>query len=135
MSAEPTTAAYLIGIAAAAQVVAQPAGLPLTDVQLLAVTVGSGLMGGLGATLSALGEISIRHLAKRCIASGMVAPAIVAGFLFWRDLQPTLFQLWAISLVAGMAAWPGWALAKMLAPEWLKKKMGIAEASVGGEGD
>lgn len=114
MSAETSSAVYLIAAAAAAQVVAQPTEVPLGDLQLLAVTIGAGLMGGLVATLNAPEELSLRHLAKRCIASGMVAPALVAGVLLWSEAHPTLFQAVATSCISGMVAWPCWEISQPL---------------------
>lgn len=131
MSAETSTAAAMIAAAATAQVVAQPANVPLGEIQLLAVTIGAGLMGGLVATLNAPEEISLRHLAKRCVAAGMVAPALVAGALFWSETTPTLFQAVAASCISGMVAWPVWEmtppLLRKLLPAAARKWIGGAD--------
>lgn len=131
MSGESAGTAALIAATALAQVASQPVG-PLSDIQMLSVAVGSGLVGGFVATLMADEEISRRGLAKRMLASGMIAPALTLLALMWLGAHPTWLVVAAVSGPAGLFAWPIWELAPGLVRKYLPKAV---EKRLGGDGD
>jgi hypothetical protein len=100
-------------------------GPPLSDEQMLGVSIGAGLFGGLVATLQQGQQLSIRELGLRSVASAMSAPAIVAVMLWQLELTPRLFGVVAVAGVAGLIAWPMAQMVPKMVPklvrEWLAR--------------
>ncbi len=114
----------LMALAYTTTVAILPQG-PLSDEQMLGVSIGAGLFGGLVATLQQGQQLSIRELGLRSVASAMSAPAIVAVILWQLELTPRLFGVVAVAGIAGLVAWPLAQMVPKLVPklvrEWLSR--------------
>jgi hypothetical protein len=114
----------ILALAYTTTVAVAPQG-PLSDEQMLGVSIGAGLVGGLVATLSPGNQLSLRELGLRSLASAMSAPAIVAAMLWHLELTPRLFGVVAVAGVAGLLAWPLAQLVPKMVPklvrEWLTR--------------
>lgn len=99
---------YPIVVAATAQALATSSGEPLTDAQIIAITVASGLAGGFASTLNEKNPIATRQIIGRMIAAGAIVPAAVVGLFEWFEIHPTLLFVFAASAVSGIFAWPLW---------------------------
>ena len=114
----------LMALAYTTTVAVLPQG-PLSDEQMLGVSIGAGLFGGLVATLQQGQQLSIRELGLRSVASAMSAPAIVAVMLWQLELTPRLFGVVAVAGVAGLIAWPMAQMVPKMVPklvrEWLAR--------------
>lgn len=120
MAHDQTTIGLLLAGAALTQAAAAPQ-VPMSDQQVVVVAVSSGLIGGVVSTLMA--EVALanwREFIKRGLASGMIAPAIVAAAILYVLPAPTLLLVVAASGVAGLVAWPCAQLLPKLAPEALR---------------
>lgn len=116
-------AAHAIAVAlssATSLIAAAAPQVPMGDEQVIAVSIGAGLIGGLVSTLASDLALSNRELSKRMLASGMAAPAIVAGAITLWVPVPTLFVVFALSGIAGLIAWPISQVLPKLAPSLLK---------------
>lgn len=93
----------------------------MSDAQVLGVSVGAGLMGGVISTLAeATRETHWSEWVKRAAASGMVAPAIVVVAILNLLPDRTLLVVTATAGVAGLVAWPVSQLLPRLAPAALR---------------
>jgi len=108
-----TTSAYGVTIAAAPQV-------PMGDAQVLAVSIGSGLIGGLVSALVADVVLTPRELAKRMLASGMASGAMVAVAIVYTVSEPRLLLVAGMAMSAGLVAWPVSQMLPKLAPSILR---------------
>lgn len=107
------TSTYGVTIALAPQV-------PMTDLQVLSVSVGAGVIGGIGAALLSDDALTIRSVVKRMLASGMASGAMVAGAIIHFVPEPRLLAVGGLAMTAGLIAWPvSQALPKM-APALLR---------------
>jgi hypothetical protein len=93
------TAAYGATLAAAPQV-------PLNDLQVLAVGVGAGIVGGIGSALIADGTLTVRVVVSRMLASGMASGAMVAAYVIYWVPEPRLLAVGLAAMSAGLIAWP-----------------------------
>ena len=109
-----TVIAYAATVAAAPQV-------PLSDIQMVAISISAGLFGGVLMTVIEDADISKRGLIKRMLASAMAAPALLLAALEWSHREPYLLAVVAISGVAGLVAWPIATMLPKLAPKALKR--------------
>ena len=102
--------ALLLQAAAAPQVA-------MSDAQVLGVSVGCGLIGGVISTLAdATRDTHWSEWVKRAMASGMVAPALVVVAILQLFPERTLLLVTASAGVAGLVAWPVSQLLPKLAP-------------------
>lgn len=103
--------------------------VPMSDEQVVGISIGAGLIGGLVYTLVADGAMTARDLGKRSLASAMSAPAIVAVLLYKLQVEPRLFGVVAVAGIAGLSAWPLAQAIPKLAPQvfrdWLRKVLGV----------
>lgn len=98
--------------------------VPLSDVQILVLSVACGAIGGVVATLMSEDVITLRGMAMRGLASVLVAPGIVAVALIQSGLEPRLLTVAAAAGIAGMCAWPVAQLLPKLAPAKLREWFG-----------
>ena len=108
-----TIAVYGTTVAVAPQV-------PMSDSQVLVVSIGAGLVGGILSALISDGVLTAREVIKRMIASGMAAGAMVAGAIIYAIPEPRLLTVWGLALTAGLVAWPISQLLPKLAPAVLR---------------
>lgn len=103
---------------------------PLTELQVLLVSFGAGVLGGLTHALIEDVDWHWREYAKRMLASGLVAPGLVALAII--HVLPTsgLLHVVSASGIAGLAAFPVAKQIPKLAPkalrEWWSKVFGGA---------
>ena len=93
------TSAYGVTIAVAPQV-------PLTDLQVLLVGVGAGIVGGIGSALIGDGTLTLRLVVSRMLASGMASGAMVAAYVIYWVPEPRLLAVGLAAMTAGLIAWP-----------------------------
>jgi hypothetical protein len=93
------TSAYGATLAVAPQV-------PLTDVQVLGVGIGAGIVGGIGSALIGDGSLTVRLVVSRMLASGMASGAMVAAYVIYVVPEPRLLAVGLAAMFAGLIAWP-----------------------------
>ncbi len=106
MSHDTAHAAAIIIASSAAMLAASPPQGPLSDWQVLAISVSCGAIGGVVATLMSDQVITVRGMLMRGLASVLIAPGIVSGMLLHYGSAPTLMMVASAAGIAGMAAWP-----------------------------
>ena len=97
---------------------------PLTELQVLLVSVGVGVLGGLTHALIDDVDLHWREYIKRMMASGLLAPGLVALAIIYLLPTPGLLHVVSAAGPAGLAAYP---LAKQipkLAPKALREWWG-----------
>ena len=124
MTNDAAHAAGAVLWAAAAVTAAAAPQAPLSDLQILIISVACGAIGGVVATLMSEDVITLRSMAMRGLASVLVAPGIVAAALIHFGAEPRLLVVSAAAGVAGMCAWPIAQLLPRLAPAKLREWMG-----------
>jgi hypothetical protein len=97
--------AYTIAASTVLVTVAAPQG-PLSDLQIIAISAGLGMAGGLVGALIGDEVMSPRNLAKRVLASGIVAPALVTLTLLQLEVESRLLHVVGVSGVVGIVAYP-----------------------------
>ena len=95
----------LIGASLTVTAAAAPQG-PLSDVQIIIIAVGTGMMGGLVGALISDEVLGWRVLAKRILASGLIAPALVVLAMLQMDTDHRLLHVFAASGGVGLIAYP-----------------------------
>ena len=120
MRVETIASLYSMLTTAAAQTVATTAGSSLTEFQLVVVAGAAGFAGGVLATLAKKGEISLREMVMRCLASTMIAPGITAIILFKLGTDQSDLVTISAALASGALAWPMWGIIPALAKGRLK---------------
>ena len=93
----------------------------LTELQVLLVAWGCGILGGLVHALIEEIDWHWKEYAKRMLASGLVAPSLVAVAILYVLPSPSLLHVVSAAGPAGIAAYPLARLIPKLAPKALKK--------------
>jgi hypothetical protein len=93
---------------------------PLSDLQVISIAVGTGMMGGLVGALISDESLSMRVLARRILASGLIAPALVAVAMLQIGNDYRLLHVVAASGSVGLIAYPVAITLPKLAPSALK---------------
>ena len=89
--------------------------VPLTDIQVLGVGIGAGIVGGIGSALIGDGTLTVRLVVSRMLASGMASGAMVAAYVIYWVPEPRLLAVGLAAMTAGLVAWPvSQALPKMV---------------------
>ena len=102
----------------------------LSEAQVLAIASGAGLAGGFVHAMFDDVDWHWREYAKRILASGMVAPAIVVAILVWGLKLPhySLLPVAAASGPAGIVAYPIARMLPRMAPkalrDWIERTWG-----------
>lgn len=109
----------ILGSAALLTAAASPQ-VPLTDLQILILSVSCGAIGGIVATLMSDQVITLRGMAMRALASVLVAPSIVSGVLIYYGTDPRLMVVASAAGLAGTIAWPIASSLPKIVPERLK---------------
>lgn len=94
---------------------------PVSDWQLVIISCGAGLIGGFVMMLMSGSDLTAREIAKRVLASAMLAPGIVALVMMKFAEQPTPIVVFGIAGAAGLAAYPLAELVPKLAPSTARK--------------
>lgn len=111
--------AYTIAASATLVAVAAPQG-PLGDLQIIAISSGLGMAGGLFGALISDESLTPRNLSKRILASGIVAPALVTLAMMQLDADYRLLHVVGTSGVVGIIAYPIATTLPKLAPTALR---------------
>lgn len=115
--------AVLLAGAAVSTAAASPQ-VPLTETQILIISMSFGAMGGVLATLMSDELITVRGMLMRAFASIMAAPGIVWLLLLHYNPEPTILAIFAVSGFSGLAAWPIASAIPNIAPSKLKELLG-----------
>lgn len=103
-------ASFTIAAIVATSVTTLAAAAPqsaLSEEQIVVISVATGALGGVLATLTSKEPFSIRELLSRMLASVLLAPATMYAVVWYMGDRPlTLFPVMSAAGVAGMAAWP-----------------------------
>ncbi len=97
--------AYTVAASTLMVTVAAPQG-PLSDLQIIAISSGLGMAGGLVGALISDESLNPRNLIKRILASGIVAPALVTLSLLQLEVEHRLLHVVATAGVVGIVAYP-----------------------------
>ena len=93
---------------------------PLSDLQVISIAVGTGMMGGLVGALISDESLGWRVLSKRILASGLIAPALVALAMLQIGGDHRLLHVVAASGGVGLIAYPVAITLPKLAPTALR---------------
>lgn len=112
----------LIAASLAVTAAAAPQG-PLSDLQIISIAVGTGMMGGLVGALISDEALSPRVLSKRILASGLIAPMLVVIAMLQVGTDHRLLHVVAASGGVGLIAYPVAITLPKLAPSVLRDTM------------
>ena len=105
MSHDGAVVGALVAVAWATTAAAAPQ-VPLSDLQIILIAVGTGMMGGLVGALIADEPLSPRVLAKRILASALVAPALVVIAMMQIGTDHRMLHVVAAAGGVGLIAYP-----------------------------
>lgn len=120
MSQDGAAVGILMAAAWATTAAAAPQ-VPLSDLQIVAISVGTGMMGGLVGALISDEALSPRVLAKRILASGLIAPALVVLAMLQLGTDHRMLHVVAAAGGVGLIAYPVATTLPKLAPTALRE--------------
>jgi hypothetical protein len=97
--------AYTITASTLVVTAAAPQG-PLSDLQIILISSGLGMAGGLVGALISDEALIPRNLIKRILASGIVAPALVTLAMMQIEADYRLLHVVATAGIVGVVAYP-----------------------------
>lgn len=130
MASDGAAIAVVLAMATTTAAAAAPQ-VPMSEIQVLIVSAGFGLFGGVVATLIEAGTIQARNLFLRMLASMMMAVSMVGGYFTWTEAQTTYLSVFALSGVSGMSAWHVTLAIPKLVPVVIKEALKRASGGIG----
>lgn len=111
--------AYTIAASAMLVTVSVPHA-PVSDLQIIGISAGLGMAGGLVGALIGDEALTPRNLIKRILASGIVAPALVTIAMMQAGVEFRLLHVVGTAGIVGVVAYPVATTLPKLAPTALR---------------